>query len=93
MLKSGIDKLISSIEELTSETETINVNESELITHQNATKDELIKLGDELNDMRRLIFDELIGFHMLVKKNTNITEWDKIMKAFNKELSRNAEKG
>jgi len=37
--------------------------------------------------MRRLIFDELIDFHMLVKENTTIAEWDKIMKAFNKELS------
>ena len=87
ILKSGLDKLISSIEELTIETETINVNESKLITRQNATKDELLKLGDELNDMRRLIFDELIDFHALLKKNTNSTEWDKIMKAFNKELS------
>ena len=87
ILKTGLDKLISSIEELTIETETINVNESKLITHQNATKDELIKLGNDLNNMRRLIFDELIGFHMLVKENTNSTEWDKIMKAFNKELS------
>jgi len=62
-------------------------NENNLLTNQNATKDELLKLGDTLNDMRRLIFDELIDFHMLVKENTNITEWDKIMKVFNKELS------
>lgn len=87
VLKLGLDKMISSIEELTIETGTINANESKLLTHQNATKDELIKLGNKLNDMRRLIFDELIDFHMLVKENTSITEWDKIMKAFNKELS------
>ena len=87
LLKSGLDKMISSIEELSVETETINTNESELLTNQNATKDELLKLGDELNDIRRLIFDELIDFHFLVQENTNITEWDKIIKAFNKELS------
>ncbi len=72
---------------MTIETETINVNESKLLTHQNATKDELVKLGDTLNKMRYFIFDELIDFHMLVKENTNITEWDKTMKAFNKEMS------
>ncbi|MCD4730196.1 MAG: hypothetical protein K8R74_06340, partial [Bacteroidales bacterium] len=87
ILKSGLDKMISSIEELTIETGTINANESNLLINQNATKDELLKLGNKLNDMRRLIFDELIDFHLLVKENTNITEWDKIMKAFNKELS------
>ncbi len=87
ILKSGLDKMISSIEELTVETATFNVNESKLLANQNATKDELIKLGDTVNKMRQLIFDELIDFHMIVKENTNITEWDKIMKAFNKELS------
>jgi len=87
ILKSGLDKMISSIEELMIETGTINANESKLLTNQNATKDELLKLGNKLNEMRRLIFDELIDFHMLVKENTNITEWDKIIKAFNKELS------
>jgi len=87
ILKSGLDKMISSIEELMIETGTINANESKLLTNQNATKDELLKLGNKLNEMRRLIFDELIDFHMLVKENTNITEWDKIMKTFNKELS------
>ena len=86
-LKSGLDKMISSIEGLTIETEAINTNESNLLTRQNATKDELLKLGDELNEMRRHIFDELIDFHILVKENTNRTEWDKIMKTFNKELS------
>ena len=87
ILKSGLDKMISSIEELTIETATFNVNESKLLVNQNATKDELVKLGDTVNEMRQLIFDELIDFHMLVKENTNITEWDKIMKTFNKELS------
>ena len=87
ILKSGLDKMISSIEELTIETATFNVNESKLLVNQDATKDELLKLGDTVNKMRQLIFDELIDFHMLVKENTNITEWDKIMKIFSKELS------
>lgn len=86
ILKSGLDKMINSFEKLSIETETINVNESKLLTHQNATKDELVKFGDKLNEMRRLIFNELIDFHMLVKENTNISEWGKIMKVFNKEL-------
>ena len=85
-LKSGLDEMISSIEELMSKTETFNINKSELFTQQNATKDKLTQVSDELNDMRRLVFDELIDFHMLVKENTNEAEWDKIMKAFNKEL-------
>jgi len=72
---------------LTVETRTINTNESNLLTNQNATKNDLLKFGDKLNDMRRHIFDELIDFHMLVKENTNIIELDKIMKTFNKELS------
>ena len=66
--------MISRIEGLTVETRTINANESNLLTNQNATKNDLLKFGDKLNDMRRHIFDELIDFHMLVKENTNIIE-------------------
>jgi|GEM_PF-2565094 len=87
ILLAGLGTMINRIEELTIETETMNVNENALLTDQNAAKEELLELGNSLNEIRRLVFDELIDFHILVKENTDMTEWEKVMKEFNKELS------
>ncbi len=46
-----------------------------------------MELADQLNELRRDGFDDLIDFHMSVKEFTTEAEWDQIMKAFNKELS------
>ena len=87
LLMSGLDKLINSIKELTSESSISNLYENKTLASKDATKDELINLSEKVNKMRQIIFNELINFHILVKQNTNATEWDKVMKTFNKELS------
>jgi len=51
ILESVLNKMII-IEELAIETAKLNVNESKLITNQNATKDELIKLVNAMNIKR-----------------------------------------
>ena len=87
VLTTGLNNMINTFEELADEAERNYVNENDILIRKDATKDELEQLAGEMNDLRRLIFDQLIEFHLLIKENTNITEWDKIMNAFNKEFS------
>jgi len=87
VLITGLNNMINTFEELSDEAERNYVNENDILIRKDATKDELEQLAGEMNDLRRLIFDQLIEFHFLVKENTNISEWDKIMKAFTKEFS------
>lgn len=87
VLTTGLNNMINTLQELADEAERNYVNENDILVRKDATKDELEQLAGEMNDLRRLIFDQLIEFHLLIKENTNITEWDKIMKAFNKEFS------
>ena len=87
VLTTGLNNMVNTFEELANETERNYVNENDILIRKDATKDELKQLAGEMNDLRRLIFDQLIEFHLLIKENTNITEWEKIMKAFNKEFS------
>jgi len=87
VLTTGLSSMINTFEELSDEAERNYVNENDILIRKDATKDELKQLAGEMNDLRRLIFDQLIEFHLLIKENTNITEWEKIMKAFNKEFS------
>ncbi len=87
LLMSGLDKLINSIKELTSEISISNLYENKILSNQDATKDELIGLSEKVNKMRQHIFIDLIDFHIFVKQNTSITEWNKIMKTFNKEIN------
>ena len=84
---SGLDEMIISSRKLDSEIRSINVKENSIIIRQDATKEELKQIAVEMNHLRRFSFDQLIEFHMLIKENTDEPEWDKIMKAFNKDLS------
>ena len=87
VLEEGLNDLTSAFEELVNTMKSINVKESSILTRQDATKEELKQMAEESNELRRKSSDQLMKFHMLAKENTNKTEWDKIMKAFNKELT------
>ena len=87
VLTTGLNNMVNTFEELAGEAKSYYDNENDILIRKDSTKDELKQLAGEMNDLRRLIFDQLIEFHFLVKENTNITEWEKIMKAFNKEFS------
>lgn len=86
VLTTGLSSMINTFEELAGEAKSYYVNENDIIIRKDVTKDDLEQLAGEMNDLRSLIYDQLIEFHFLVKENTNITEWDKIMNAFTKEF-------
>ncbi len=83
----GLNDMISSFEKLESEIKSINVKENNVLILKDAKKEELKQIAAEMNNLRHFSFKQLIEFHMVVKENTDESEWDKIMKAFNKELA------
>lgn len=83
----GLDVLTASFIELVINLESISVNDNPEIVRKDASKEELLELAKEVNDIRLLVYQELVVFHMIVKENTNQEEWDKVMKVFNKELA------
>ena len=87
VLIEGLDNMINSFEELGLKINSINVKESHVISKKGATKEELKKLFDEMNDLRNLSFDQLLTFRNLIKENSNEVEWNNIIKAFSKELT------
>ena len=87
VLIEGLDNMINSFEELGLKINSINVKESHVISKKGATKEELKKLFDEMNDLRNLSFDQLLTFRNLIKENSNEVAWNSIIKAFSKELT------
>lgn len=87
VLIDGLDTMINSFEELGLKINSINVKESHVISKKGATKEELKKLMDEMNDLRNLSFDQLLTFRNLIKENSNEVAWNTIIKAFSKELT------
>ena len=87
MLIEGLDNMMNSFEELGLKINSINVKENHVIIKKGATKEELKKLLDEMNDLRHLSFDQLLTFRNLVKENSNDAEWNNIIKVFTKELT------
>ncbi len=83
----GLDDMIDAFEGLGVKIESINVKENKILIQKDASKEELKKVLDEMNDLRHLSFDQLITFRSLVKENSNDVGWDSIMKAFTKEMS------
>jgi hypothetical protein len=79
--------MIRTFGELGNEISSINVKSNNVLVRKDATKEELKEMVEEMNVLRNLSFNQLLNFHMLVKENTSETEWDPIMKAFNKELT------
>lgn len=86
-ISGGLDGLILTLEELSSNLATITNENLVIITGKDASKSDLLKMAGEMNELRILTYKELVSFHMLVKENTNVEKFEKIMKSFNKELT------
>ena len=82
-----LDDMIRTFGELGNEISSMNVKGNNILVRKDAAKEELKKMVEEMNILRNLSFNQLLNFHMLVKENTSKTEWEPIMKAFNKELT------
>ena len=59
-----------------------NVIDAPIIRDKYSTKEDLQKIGNELNLLRINVFNNMVDFHFDILKNTDQKEWDKIMKAF-----------
>lgn len=86
-LIDGLDSLRVEINILSTNLEKVYIDNKAILTKKNATKQDLMKIAEQLNMLRNTTFMEVVAFHMLVKKHTNEEEWKKIMKSFNKELT------
>ena len=86
-INNALDTFINSQKKTIEKLQSMNTQDSDVVNNKNASEKDLKKLAEELNELRRLTFNELIAFHSSVKKFTTEAEWDKVMKVFNKELN------
>jgi hypothetical protein len=86
-LKRSLDAFIASETKAIEQLKSMNSQDNKVLTNKNATREELLGLGNRMNEFRKKAFTELIDLHFSVRQNTNETEWTAVMKAFNKELS------
>ena len=79
--------MLRSFEKLGSELSAANVNESALLVDRDISRDQMLRVAEQMNEVRLAVFRHLVDFHMAVKENTDAAEWDKVMKQFNKDIS------
>jgi len=87
LLLGRLDVMLNNFNELAGRIDLINVRDNGLLVRQDASKEEMKQVAGEVNELRYATFNHLIGFHMVVKEHTDSSEWDKIMKAFNNDMS------
>jgi len=87
LLLGSLTAMLNNFNELAGRIGAFNIRDSGLLVRQDASKEEMMQVAGEMNELRYTTFNHLIGFHMVVKENTAASEWDKIMKAFNNDMS------
>ena len=85
-IMEGLDGMSLKLETLLSKSETVDSDDHSVFTRKEASKEELLLMSVEMNELRNLIYKEIVGFHFTVTENTSSEEWSKIIKSFNKEL-------
>jgi hypothetical protein len=83
---AGLDELVVVLKGLDEDIRAVNVQDNNAISRQDATREELESIAKNVNDLRSIVFDTFISFHFTVKENTSEADWDKFMKAFDKEF-------
>lgn len=87
LLQGRLDAMLRSFEKLGSELSATNVNESALLVDRDISRDQMLQVAEQMNEVRLAVFRHLVDFHMAVKENTDAVEWDQVMKQFNKDIS------
>jgi len=87
LLLGRLDAMLNNFNELAGRIDSFNVRDSGLLVRQDASKEEMKQVAGKINELRYATFNYLVGFHMVVKENTDAPEWDKIIKEFNKDMS------
>ena len=87
LMLGGLDEMMTASQELERQIRSINVKENDVVVRRDAGRDELKQLAEEMNKLRRSGFDQLVQTHMIIKENTDQSQWKTIMKALNKDLN------
>ena len=86
-IHESLDQFIASQKLAVETLADMNSKDSDIISKKDATKEELMEMALALNELRFQALNNLVDFHMSAKEYLTQAEWDKIMKAFNKEMS------
>lgn len=85
-LNAGLDALVAELEDLGAKINAVNVRENEILINKDADKTMLKSVKKEMNSMRKATFEQMVDFHSLLTENTSTEQWNKIVKAFTKEM-------
>ena len=80
----ALDNFRNTFVELHQEIESKNVIDTEVLSDQGATREEMQQLADAVNSIRERTFDAAVDFHFMLKANTTQIEFKRIIKEFNK---------
>lgn len=65
----------------------VNVLENDLLVKKSNSKEELLTLYDEMNEIRQKAFKSLIDFHSRVKSSLHQEQGEEVLSAFYKDIS------
>ncbi len=85
-LLEQLDSFSEKITEFEKSMKEINVFENELLVQKTNSKQELLTLYDDMNEIRQKAFGHLIGFHQSVRSNVNEEQGETILSTFYKDL-------
>lgn len=87
LILASLDKLVEEFLALEEKIISANVLENSVIARLDADREELKAMHNEWNQVRQVAITGLVDFYVDVRENTDASELDPIMKAFNKDLS------
>jgi hypothetical protein len=86
LMFTSLDDMMMASQESDRQIRSVNVRNNDMIVRRDATRDEFQQIADLMNRLRRSAFEQVVQTHMIIKENTNESQWRTILKAFNKDL-------
>lgn len=83
---TSLDDMMMASQESDRQIRSVNVRNNDVIVRRDATRDEFQQIADTMNRLRRSAFEQVVQTNMIIKENTNESQWKTIMKALNKDL-------
>ena len=81
-----LDSFTERVTEFEKAMKNVNVLESDLLVKKSNSKQELLQLYDEMNNIRKKAFEAVIGFHQTVRANSSPEQGEAVLSAFYKDL-------
>lgn len=85
-LLQQLDSFTEKISEFEKSMKEVNVFENELLVQKTNSKQDLLTLYDDMNEIRQKAFGHVIGFHQSVRSNVNEEQGEAILSTFYKDL-------